>query len=387
MRIRALAAGAVAVAISLLTAAELPRAASQQVRVGATPEWAEFTGQNDAKVAARAWPANLNRLVADTCVAVSGYPNVDFGFDVPRESAIDRISFFLPSSQLFQLVATDLVPARARGNPYARLTERFEQALEQRLGAAAPQSLEPAEVTRIALDVTGGSYPLAVLTAHNLLKTLTKTGRESADLANMAWGTKLYQRRFAEATQLLAAHNRVASRLKSLRPAGSTSHDKLGPWYHIYALLTIAALQGPLSGQAAAIFEHGAKWLKAFANEGGFNREKATIDDAFSGAPNCLTRGLAGNVSGQWTSRYGCAVLIQRPNGGVRGSLTYPNGARGSLFGRLEGRILYYDWRNAADAGDGKLWLSTSGTVLKGYFQDAKTQRYGDWSLTRVARC
>lgn len=377
-------AGAVAALVVGLAAVAT---AADPIRVDATEQWAVFSGQRDTKVPAARWRANLDRQVANTCAAITGFPNVDFGFDVPRTSLVDHITFFLPSSKLFTLVATDLVPSAAPNNPYVKLTHALEPQLAGRIMAAAPQSLEPADLTRLALQVTHGSYPLAVLTAHNLLKTITKTGRESRDLANKAWGTKVYPRRFAEAVQLLSHHNLIATRLKSLRPAGTSSNDKLGPWYHIYAVLTIAALQGPIAGTAAAVFEHGAKWFKAFKNEGGFNAEKAAIDLAFTTVPTCISKGLAGNVSGEWkSSRYGCAVFLQQNNGVVRGSLTYPNGGHGTVLGRIEGRILYYRWKNGTDQGDGKLWVSVKGNTLKGYFQNTKGQ-YGDWSLTRTTNC
>jgi hypothetical protein len=47
----------------------------------------------------------------------------------------------------------------------------YESALADRM-IESPGGLMPADVMRMALDVTGGDYPLATLTAHNLLKEL-----------------------------------------------------------------------------------------------------------------------------------------------------------------------------------------------------------------------
>lgn len=136
---------------------------------------------------------------------------------------------------------------------------------------------------QLALQATNGNYGLAVLTAHNLLKNVTKSGRET--LGEL--GQDLNWNRPAKRQALLDkmdALDQVVSKLSSLRadPSSPQNVDKMGPWYHAFAILTAGALINPLAAGGVTAAEHTAKFFKSFGGEGGFNKEKAAIDACFA---------------------------------------------------------------------------------------------------------
>lgn len=91
---------------------------------------------------------------------------------------------------------------------------------------------------------------------------------------------KNYLKAYQDAQTHLIHLNKVTIPLRNLRADPHKIPDKMGPWYHIFALFTIDALS---NGQSlmALYGEHWAKYFKAFSKEGGYNKEKETIDYAF----------------------------------------------------------------------------------------------------------
>ncbi|HLH21225.1 MAG TPA: carboxypeptidase regulatory-like domain-containing protein [Chloroflexota bacterium] len=146
-------------------------------------------------------------------------------------------------------------------NPFVTLTRdqshgeagdaSYEALLAARV-AASDEALQPPDVLRLALDVTGGDYPLATLVAHNLLKELAFASRDgadalvgwsagdrgSADAARAASDPRYTVRTAAEVPALVG-------KLAALRPADDPrADDRLGPWYHLFGMLFVGALVG-----------------------------------------------------------------------------------------------------------------------------------------------
>ena len=127
---------------------------------------------------------------------------------------------------------------------------------------------------KLALEVTHGSYPLAVLTAHNLLKDIAIEGRDAIYNSNHGAGPAVAPSLLADLQD--AAH--FVGKLQSLRADPASSRDKIGPWYHTFAVLTAGALAAPGAALAVVQAEHGGKTLNFFSGEGGFNSEKYQLD-------------------------------------------------------------------------------------------------------------
>ncbi|MDO8732624.1 MAG: hypothetical protein Q7L55_08655 [Actinomycetota bacterium] len=211
--------------------------------------------------------------------------------------------------QIYRLLGKTDIPQALNTNVYARATRtvRGGVTLEDRLRAAILASggqLNPDDVLGLALQVTGGSYPMAVLTAHNLLKGVAVTGRNIIEQWPVA-GAKSHPAMLAE----LGKQSAVVGKLASLRCEPAVSRDKVGPWYHSFAVLTGGALVGADFAPLIVAAEHGGKaantalrkmrqllgyalpanilaWIPDgfFSGEGGFDPEKAAFDAAVSGA-------------------------------------------------------------------------------------------------------
>jgi hypothetical protein len=136
----------------------------------------------------------------------------------------------------------------------------------------------------MALQITGGRYPLAVLTVHNLLKTVAATGRDTITYAHADGVVHRYQAqyvlRFPQFLATLREQNKIVAKLQSLRrvPNSPQSQDKMGPWYHAFAILTMGAFNGTADAWSAVDLEHGLKFFKGFKGEAGFNLEKFLLD-------------------------------------------------------------------------------------------------------------
>jgi len=144
--------------------------------------------------------------------------------------------------------------------PYIDATGR---SLESRLRSRILSSgggLYPADVARMALGTSNGNYSLAMLLAHNLLKNVTYEGRAKAKAFMKAddrmreWNQDYFD---------IKPEGDVAAKLVNLRPSncfGLGHTDKMGPWYHVFIPLTMAAWTSvPLSYSGVA-FENTLRW-------------------------------------------------------------------------------------------------------------------------------
>lgn len=141
------------------------------------------------------------------------------------------------SKRAFQdLMWHALAPEDMRlGNKYAAMTGWYEDQLKSKI-LSSSRRLTPADLLQLALSVTKGNYRLAVLVTHNLLKNVTYKGRNHA---NKIRG--IYQRK---QPQFPPQYGAIASRLVNLRATpqeGIGRTDKMGPWYHAFVVLSIAA--------------------------------------------------------------------------------------------------------------------------------------------------
>ncbi len=69
----------------------------------------------------------------------------------------------------------------------------------------------------------------------------------------------------------------IIAKLASLRQS-----DKMGPWYHAFAVLTVGALLDGKKAQQVVLAEHLAKKGRLFRGEGAFDVEKFQIDSVFA---------------------------------------------------------------------------------------------------------
>jgi hypothetical protein len=81
----------------------------------------------------------------------------------------------------------------------------------------------------------------------------------------------------------LKPYSDIAIRLRSLRPEGDTTGDKMGPWYHVFVILSTGAMENPGAAYVVSRGEHLGKWAGVFGKaEGSYNKEKCTIDFMFA---------------------------------------------------------------------------------------------------------
>ena len=285
----------------------LAGSAAAQISIYDSAEAHVFFGRTDPLSAPSAWENRLQRWADKTCQASvdakdrlwkanQTRPHSEQLF--PGESIQHRLLGY-PGSHLFYLVATDLVPSRNRSNIYARVSQPYEDRLFNRIAAANAHSLEPEDLMGFALEITGGDYRLAALTAHAVLKEATKLGREAMETSDKSREEYLrvkainpnkpstqvayrhYRNDFEAALKTLSQQNRIVRPLKSLRADPTRIADKMGPWYHIFALYTLDALGGGEQALAAYAAEHGGKYFRTFLKEGGYEPEKKRIDEIF----------------------------------------------------------------------------------------------------------
>jgi len=198
-----------------------------------------------------------------------------------RHSA--RIVTGTEPTDYFVIFGTDNLPRELwrAGNVFALATAAVYEPELRKLIVQSKGGLLPADVVGLALRVTKGSYPLAVLTAHNLFKNITKLGRDEILRAEGA------PREFATSPnrflQPLREHNQVVEKLASLRWRPAADRDKMGPWYHIFAVTSGGALNWSAGAARELVdLEHGAKKFTFFQNEGGHDVIKHQIDHCFA---------------------------------------------------------------------------------------------------------
>ena len=226
----------------------------------------------------------LKPTMNDYIKRVPAYPGVSSKANIPGESSIGfgRHSDDLSNSASdIRILFGHSDPPDSLigkgGNVFASVTPQYEQRLEAKIKASSG-NLSPTDITLLALQVTDGSYPLAVLTVHNLLKNHTVKAREALRLAGQAFGTKLYAKRCAEALVALQNANVVVGKLESLRQNPGVAKDKMGSWYHSFAVLAIGALTNHDGAFIAQQAEQTTKSWGGFAGEAKYDHEKNQLD-------------------------------------------------------------------------------------------------------------
>jgi hypothetical protein len=346
---------ALAVALIVCAAALAGTAASCVVlRIENSSCYAQFYGVNDPSTDRIAWESNRTDMGLAVANTALGYPDVTIQADIPGEerSGVHSPALAIPGNDLYTLLALNNAPSELFGsqgngeyNVYARVTPRFESVLLGKI-LASSGNLSPAEVLSLALDSvkekTGvASYPLAVLTAHNLLKNAAMLGRTAISDAQNA-ETKLpanpsdavmayTNKKVAGYTNTLCRWSRLIGKLASLRADPAGSKDKIGPWYHGFAILTVGALINGSTSRLVTLAEHGGKAVNLFSGEGGFNAEKFSLDTEFAATAIHIDNGglhrpksFAPLIrAAAWSGNDGAtsAAADNRSTQGVRGSL------------------------------------------------------------------
>jgi hypothetical protein len=279
-------------------------------KVSDLPEYAVFLGLNDAATAQAACVERRQQRADDLVSRAASFVGVSNKATIPGETSFGRhsINILWPGNDLYNLLGPSNEPAGlARGgNVYARATASYQEPLRAAI-LGSEGNLQPADVLYYALKVTNGSYPLAVLTAHNLLKEVGIQGR---DVVNSTYGTKGPAPSAIANLQQSAA---LVGKLASLRCTPGKSHDKIGPWYHEFAALSAGALVTPATARLVVYGEHLGKAtttainqlrsklpasvqqaLKTygpeafFKGEGGFDSEKFALDKIAAGAAGTM---------------------------------------------------------------------------------------------------
>lgn len=133
----------------------------------------------------------------------------------------------------------------AEGNRYAKITQDAERRLLE-LIREEPQGIDPARLLRLSLDANGGNYPLATLTAHNLLKNAAYAGRGAVSEGNPEQFSRLPENEFSL---------ELAGKLQNLR-GNPAARDKFGPWYHIYGVLYLGSVTSIAEADLMVRAEH-----------------------------------------------------------------------------------------------------------------------------------
>jgi hypothetical protein len=276
----------------------------------ASKEYRMFLGLDDPSTPS--WSARTDERMEALERRAATFRGVSDESPIPGETATGKhsVSMLYPGNDLFRLLALDRTSSQLvkEGNVYARITRRSQEVLRAKI-LASEGNLQPADVMYYALQATHGSYPLAVLTAHNLLKDVTKIGRQAIEDARglkpgrTREAVEEYNSRQEQELATLRRQVAVVQKLASLRANAARSGDKMGPWYHGFAVLTAGALVNPATAQAIVSAEHNAKWTKTviqklakllpaswlpkegfFQGEGGYDPEKHALDKAFADA-------------------------------------------------------------------------------------------------------
>ena len=200
----------ITVFITLALAASLALSAPEPGPGGTAPT-TEHDGDNYAQLA-----TYDNELI----LVVLAQPQLDVrAVATSREQGVASLVFWMRAG---------LPPsAYADVNPYAAKTKGL-QALKARILAASVE-LTPAAVMREALDVTGGQYSSALLTAANLFKEAAGNGHVSMLSASSAGDSQLAD---------------LTTKLVDLRASPTPAADKLTPWVDYFGALFVGATVG-----------------------------------------------------------------------------------------------------------------------------------------------
>ncbi len=195
--------------------------------------------------------------------AIVHYPRIDVSDPTAgRLGAVQHATAALFAlTDLGTLLRTKCPPRDLEGNYYAHVATRYEEALRDRI-LEAPEQARPGDVMRMALDVAGGNYTLATLTAHNLLKNVAYIGRQADEIiAERHQKDPNYER---EQLQLQPKDKYVvlvAAKLLNLR-ANPAVREKMGPWYHIFGILFVGSTTNGIFSEGLATAEHFTRELR-----------------------------------------------------------------------------------------------------------------------------
>jgi len=190
-------------------------------------------------------------------------------------------------SKLGFMLTESAQPSGTSGNSYVNSTKGgSSQSLEAKLAqkiSSSPGNLLPDQVMGMSLDVCGGDYWLATLTAHNLLKEVTYTER-SGQQAIVGWDNSNGMN--ANKWKLIDPSS-VTGKLRNIRPSGDKfASDKMGPWYHMYGLFFIG---GMTSGSEADFLA----WMENVTRKLGLGSK----EDAFKMDMNKWAAGLSHSLN------------------------------------------------------------------------------------------
>ena len=265
-------------------------ATAEAADLNSIPEVIDFQGRHDPLTTPSLWERDIDRSLDDVVKTVKDRKDLTTDVAIPgesvREHATGAAGDPLLGTQMGEILRGDTLPEDVRDtNPYARLTAKTEERLRDSMLAAPKGSLTPARVMDMALDASGGNYPIATLTAHSVLKSHTKHGREIIEkmqtrVAALSKGTisqAEYDRQMADLRKQLRPHSEIASRLQNMRADPTATGDKLGPWYHTFGVMALGSVHGGTDATGGVLWEHASKWLGWFGGTP-FNPEKASID-------------------------------------------------------------------------------------------------------------
>jgi hypothetical protein len=191
---------------------------------------------------------------------------------------------------------TEQAPPRHTANAYVQLTRdrrplvdgtqqaSYESALADRI-IQSSGGLLPADVMRMALNVTGGDYPLATLTAHNLLKELkySSTAQGGTGTAIVGWfadsrGTDAEALAGGQRGYDLRPTAPLVAKLVNLRPADDALYaaDPVGPWYHQFGVFFVGSVTSGDEASLAGWVENGTRWLGLGSNHDTFKEATNT---------------------------------------------------------------------------------------------------------------
>jgi len=217
----------------------------------------------------------LEKLAGTEDVLFTSLASTLFGPDPADLSAGSGYVNYLGS-----LLTEQAAPRHTR-NTYIQLTRdrhplidgtqhaSYESALADRI-TASPSELMPADVLRMALEVTDGDYPLATLTAHNLLKELkySSVTQGGNGVALVGW---FADSRGTDADALggglggydVRPTEPLVAKLANLRPSDDPlfALDPVGPWYHQFGILFVGSVTSGDEATLGAWVENATRWI------------------------------------------------------------------------------------------------------------------------------
>jgi hypothetical protein len=296
-----------------LVVSAVASAAAGPMDLGSVPEVVDFQGRHDPLTTPSLWERNTNRAFDDVVKTVKNRRDLTTDVAIPgesvREHATGAAGDPLLGTQMGEILRANNLPEDVRDkNPYARLTAQTEGRLRESILAAPRGSLTPARVMDMALDASGGNYPIATLTAHSVLKSAAIHGREvvermQARANNLATGVitqAQYDRDMADLRKKLKPYSDIAARMKNLRPDPTVEGDKLGPWYHAFGVMALGSVHGGTDAMGGVIWEHESRKRGWFGKKGKYDPIEAAID--YTVAKRTLDPTALGGYERDWSA-------------------------------------------------------------------------------------